>query len=73
MNRIFRPSHAAFTYYEMYRAHASSGGGRSSARETIGRVIGGAIAEKYLNLACGTEIVAFVSKVGLFEIPEGGL
>lgn len=42
----------------------SSGGGRSSARETIGRVAAGAIAEKYLRLAHGIEIVAFVSSVG---------
>jgi len=75
-----RPSHADWTYLEKYGVKASSGGGRSSARETIGmltraaglqkvkmltttagRVAAGAIAEKYLRLACGTEIVAFVS------------
>ncbi|KAJ6020909.1 hypothetical protein N7540_006413 [Penicillium herquei] len=43
-----RPSHADFTYLEKYGVKASSGGGRSSARETIGRVAAGAIAEKYL-------------------------
>ena len=48
------------TYLEKYGVKASSGGGRSSARETIGRVAAGAIAEKYLRLAYGVEIVAFV-------------
>ncbi|KAJ4294430.1 bifunctional chorismate synthase/riboflavin reductase [NAD(P)H] aro2 [Kalmusia sp. IMI 367209] len=41
-----RPSHADWTYLEKYGVKASSGGGRSSARETIGRVAAGAIAEK---------------------------
>lgn len=59
-----RPSHADWTYLEKYGVKASSGGGRSSARETIGRVAAGAIAEKYLRLAYGVEIVAFVSSVG---------
>ncbi|PYH46109.1 bifunctional chorismate synthase/riboflavin reductase [NAD(P)H] ARO2 [Aspergillus saccharolyticus JOP 1030-1] len=59
-----RPSHADFTYLEKYGVKASSGGGRSSARETIGRVAAGAIAEKYLRLSHGVEIVAFVSSVG---------
>jgi len=59
-----RPSHADYTYLEKYGVKASSGGGRSSARETIGRVAAGAIAEKYLKLAYGIEIVAFVSSVG---------
>ena len=59
-----RPSHADWTYLEKYGVKASSGGGRSSARETIGRVAAGAIAEKYLKLAYGIEIVAFVTSVG---------
>ncbi|CAG7957344.1 unnamed protein product [Penicillium nalgiovense] len=59
-----RPSHADFTYLEKYGVKASSGGGRSSARETIGRVAAGAIAEKFLTLAHNIEIVAFVSSVG---------
>ncbi|KAH0014250.1 chorismate synthase, partial [Aureobasidium melanogenum] len=59
-----RPSHADWTYLEKYGVKASSGGGRSSARETIGRVAAGAIAEKYLKLAHGIEIVAFTSSVG---------
>ncbi|EMC97620.1 hypothetical protein BAUCODRAFT_68287 [Baudoinia panamericana UAMH 10762] len=59
-----RPSHADWTYLEKYGVKASSGGGRSSARETIGRVAAGAIAEKYLRVAYGVEIVAFTSSVG---------
>ncbi|KAI1139924.1 chorismate synthase [Hypoxylon sp. FL0543] len=64
MDRFPRPSHADWTYLEKYGVKASSGGGRSSARETIGRVAAGAIAEKYLKLAFGVEITAFVSSVG---------
>ncbi|KAL4821650.1 chorismate synthase [Aspergillus spinulosporus] len=64
MDMYPRPSHADFTYLEKYGVKASSGGGRSSARETIGRVAAGAIAEKYLRLSHGVEIVAFVSSVG---------
>ncbi|KAF9493922.1 chorismate synthase [Pleurotus eryngii] len=65
-----RPSHADYTYLEKYGIKASSGGGRSSARETIGRVAAGAIAEKYLKLAFGIEVVAFVSSVGKIHLPS---
>jgi len=58
-----RPSHADYTYLQKYGVKASSGGGRSSARETIGRVCSGALAEIYLDLH-GIEVVAFVSGVG---------
>lgn len=69
MNRVPRPSHADFTYQMKYGIRASSGGGRSSARETIGRVAAGAIAEKWLHQTFGTEIVAWVSAVGTVEAP----
>ncbi|KAJ3540985.1 hypothetical protein NM208_g4809 [Fusarium decemcellulare] len=59
-----RPSHADWTYLQKYGIKASSGGGRSSARETIGRVAAGAVADKYLKLAFGVEITAFVCSVG---------
>lgn len=65
-----RPSHADYTYLEKYGVKASSGGGRSSARETIGRVAAGAIAEKYLKQVFGIEIVAFVSSVGKIHLPS---
>jgi chorismate synthase len=64
MNKVPRPSHADFTYQAKYGIRASSGGGRSSARETIGRVAAGAIAEKILREKWGVEIVAWVSSVG---------
>ncbi|PIA14537.1 chorismate synthase [Coemansia reversa NRRL 1564] len=64
-----RPSHADWTYLQKYGVKASSGGGRSSARETIGRVAGGAVAEKYLSEVYGVEIVAFVSSVGTIDMP----
>ena len=64
MDKYPRPSHADFTYLEKYGVKASSGGGRSSARETIGRVAAAGIAEKYLSLAYGVQTVAFVSSVG---------
>lgn len=59
-----RPSHADFTYKSKYGVLSASGGGRSSARETAGRVMGGAIAEKLLAVRHGVEIVAWVSSVG---------
>lgn len=98
-----RPSHADWTYLLKYGIKASSGGGRSSARETIGasratnpyasgrqmpthriahitdsgcpprysgRVAAGTIAERYLKMAYGVEIVAFVSSVGKIHIPD---
>lgn len=67
MSQIPRPSHADYTYQQKYGIHASSGGGRSSARETIGRVAAGAIAEKYLLEKYGIEIVAWVSSVGEYN------
>jgi len=70
MRAVPRPSHADYTYRMKYGKQASSGGGRSSARETIGRVAGGAVAEKWLRVACGVEIVAWVSAVGVVEAPQ---
>ncbi|KAG8828883.1 hypothetical protein FRC19_000271 [Serendipita sp. 401] len=63
-----RPSHADLTYLLKYGVKASSGGGRASARETIGRVAAGAIAEKYLRQVYGIEIVAFVTSVGKIQL-----
>lgn len=70
LRRVPRPSHADFTYLAKYGIHASSGGGRSSARETIGRVAAGAIAEKFLRERHGVEIVAWVSRVGAVEATQ---
>lgn len=63
-----RPSHADLTYILKYGIHASSGGGRSSARETIGRVIAGSIAEKYMKEKYNIEIVAWVSQIGEIKL-----
>ena len=64
MSTIPRPSHADYTYQMKYGNRAASGGGRSSARETIGRVAAGAIAEKWLREKFGTTITSWVSSVG---------
>ena len=70
MRQVPRPSHADYTYQMKYGTRASSGGGRSSARETIGRVAAGAIAEKVLHISHGVEIVAWVSSVHHVDMPE---
>ncbi|KAI9717484.1 MAG: bifunctional chorismate synthase/riboflavin reductase [NAD(P)H] aro2 [Chrysothrix sp. TS-e1954] len=64
MDMYPRPSHADFTYLEKYGVKASSGGGRSSARETICRVAAGAVAEKVLREAFGVEVIAFTESIG---------
>jgi len=63
-NKIPRPSHADYTYMMKYGIKASSGGGRASARETVGRAAAGAAAEIFLKNRFGIEIVGFVSSVG---------
>ena len=70
MLNIPRPSHADYTYQMKYGVRASSGGGRSSARETIGRVAAGAIAEKFLRERFGVHILAWVSSVGTIDAPD---
>jgi chorismate synthase len=64
MQDIPRPSHADFTYQMKYGIRASSGGGRASARETIGAVASGAVAAKILQEKFNIDIVAWVSSVG---------
>jgi len=59
----FRPSHADATYQAKYGIRNYQGGGRASARETIGRVAAGAIAKKILRLHAQTEILAYVKSV----------
>lgn len=63
MRDLYRPSHADYTTEAKYGLRAWHGGGRSSARETIGRVAGGAIARKFLREVAGIEIVAWVQRV----------
>lgn len=59
----YRPSHADATYDAKYGVRAVAGGGRSSARETIGRVAAGAIAKKILWFYSRVEIIGFVQSV----------
>jgi chorismate synthase len=59
----FRPSHADYTYQVKYGIRSWPGGGRTSARETIGRVAAGAIAKKILRVQFGVEILAYVKQV----------
>ena len=63
MARKFRPSHADYTYQAKFGIRSWPGGGRSSARETVGRVAAGAIAKKLLRERYGVEILAYVQQV----------
>ncbi|MFM7381647.1 MAG: chorismate synthase, partial [Microcystaceae cyanobacterium] len=63
----YRPSHADATYDAKYGIRNWQGGGRSSARETIGRVAAGAIAKKILNQVAGVEIIGYVQRIHHLE------
>ena len=63
----YRPSHADYVYDQKYGFRDYRGGGRSSARETASRVVGGAIAKQFLQ---GIEINAFVSQVGALQLEK---
>jgi chorismate synthase len=63
----YRPSHADATYDAKYGVRAVAGGGRSSARETIGRVAAGAIAKKILRTYSGVEVLCYVKKIQEIE------
>jgi len=63
MRNLFRPSHADYTYYEKYGIRDHRGGGRSSARITISRCVGGALAKLVLRQK-GISIQAYTSQVG---------
>lgn len=66
---VFRPSHADFTYIQKYGTRDYRGGGRSSARETIARVVAGAIAKQILSKV-GVTVQAFVSQVGEVKLEK---
>ncbi|KAI3705546.1 hypothetical protein L1987_75785 [Smallanthus sonchifolius] len=70
MSMAYRPSHADATYDFKYGTRSVEGGGRSSARETIGRVAAGAVAKKILKAYSGTEILAYVSQAHKVILPE---
>lgn len=63
MREKYRPSHADFAYDEKFGIRAWQGGGRSSARETIGRVAAGAIAKKVLKLGWDVNVLGYVERV----------
>jgi len=70
IEEAYRPSHADFTWQEKHGIRAASGGGRASARETVGRVAAGAIARQILGRS-GIEIVAWVDQVGDIVLAPG--
>ena len=63
LRNVFRPSHADYTYWQKYGIRDHRGGGRSSARETISRVVAGAFAKLALRKT-GISIQAFTQQVG---------
>lgn len=70
LQQVYRPSHADMTYDFKYGRRAWKGGGRSSARETIGRVAAGAVAQRWLRDTYGIEIVAWVRQVHKLVLSE---
>jgi chorismate synthase len=64
---VYRPSHADYTYEAKYGIRNWQGGGRSSARETVGRVAAGAVARKLLAHTAGMEVVAYVRRIHALE------
>lgn len=69
MKNVYRPSHADFTYTKKYGIRDHRGGGRSSARETIARVVAGALAKLALR-QLGISIAAFTSQVGSIKLDK---
>jgi chorismate synthase len=63
LRTVFRPGHADFTFWKKFGLRDHRGGGRSSGRETIGRVASGAVAKKIL-AERGIEIIAFAQEIG---------
>ncbi|MDW8052716.1 MAG: chorismate synthase [Armatimonadota bacterium] len=65
--RLYRPSHADYTYQAKYGIRDWRGGGRSSARETVGRVAAGALAKKVLRILWNVEVLAWVEQIYTIE------
>lgn len=66
LREVYRPSHADWTYEAKYGVRSGSGGGRASARETIGRVAAAAVARKLL-AGAGIDVLAWVRSVADIE------
>ena len=64
---LYRPSHADFTTEARFGIRAWAGGGRASARETVGRVAAGAVAAEVLEALSGIQILAWVAQVGTIQ------
>lgn len=69
LRNLYRPSHADYTYQQKYGIRDHRGGGRSSARETIARVVGGAVAKLVLR-KYQIRITAYTSQVGNIKLTE---
>jgi len=70
---LYRPSHADYTWEAKFGVQASSGGGRASARETVGRVAAGAVARQLLRQRVGVEVVGWVERVHDLVLPFGSV
>lgn len=66
---VYRPSHADYTYQQKYGIRDHRGGGRSSARETVARVVAGAVAKLILK-KYGVQIYAYTSQVGVIKLEK---
>lgn len=66
----FRPGHGDFTYHHKYKIRDYRGGGRASARETVARVIAGAIAKQYLLEKYNIEFTGYLSQIGEISIKD---
>ena len=71
LKEVYRPSHADFTYQQKYGIRDYRGGGRSSARETLSRVAGGAFAKLFLQLH-QIRVEARISQVGKYVVTDHG-
>lgn len=69
LRQVYRPSHADYTYTQKYGIRDHRGGGRSSARETIARCVGGALAKLALR-QLGVSIQAYTSQVGAVTLDQ---
>ena len=68
---VFRPSHADYTWHQKFGIRDPRGGGRSSARETLARVVGGAFAKMFLRTK-NIQISAIIHQIGERQIPSSG-
>ncbi|MCQ2063944.1 MAG: chorismate synthase [Fibrobacter sp.] len=70
IEKWYRPGHADLCYDLKYGFRDYRGGGRSSARETIGRVAAGAVAQKFMDMVAKTEFIAWVDSIGDVDCPK---